>query len=540
MRVCTANQMSAIDAATIAAGTPGQELMERAGLAMTDHLLDFFEGLEQQAAVPGRALIICGKGNNGGDGLVVARYLCEADLSVAVMMLADREQLTPDTRLNYDRLPAGVDVLHPARDHWISAVGPLLAEAAVVVDAIFGTGITPPLQEPYVGLINTINDSGVPSVALDIPSGVNGDDGVVNPVALAADLTITVGLPKRGLLLAPGRDFTGEVEVVDIGFPADICAEHSPNHHWLSRYDYLGLLPPRTTHCHKYDFGRLVILAGSRAYGGAAHLAGLGALRSGVGLVKVAVPMELVESIRVGLPETLAVGLATTETGTIGAVPSDMMENLLESQNALVLGPGLGSHPETDAWVTGFLGQLACPAVVDADGLGAFSRTGCQPRFGSDQVILTPHAGELGRLLGMKSSEVEARRFELLPELAARWGVVLMLKGSPSLIAAPDGRLFFNTSGDDALAKGGSGDALSGLLGGLLAQGISALEAALLGAYVHGLAGTLAAGTSSPRSVLVREIANAMGPVFGAMEKEASSHAVLRQKLWPVISKEVE
>ncbi len=540
MRICTAKQMSAIDTATIAAGVPGSELMERAGRAMTDHLLDFMDTLELSDEKAGRVLVICGKGNNGGDGMVVARCLGQEGLSVAVMLLADREEMTPDTQLNYDRLPPEVDVLHPARDHWTGALHPLLAEADLVVDAIFGTGINPPLRAPYVELIDAINDSGAPSVALDIPSGVNGDNGRVDPVALAADLTLTVGLPKRGLLLAPGRDFTGAIEVVDIGFPENICQQNSSNHHWLSRAEYLALLPPRPTHCHKFDFGRLVVLAGSRTYGGASFLAGLGGLRSGVGLVKMAVPRELVESTRVGLPETLVVGMATTESGTIEPVPPEILEELLEKQNAVVLGPGLAANGDTDAWVVDFLSGLEQPVVVDADGLGAFSRLGREPHFASEQVILTPHAGELARLVGLSVPEILARRFELLPELAGRWNVVLMLKGSPSLIAAADGRIFFNPTGDDALARGGSGDVLSGLLGGLLAQGIFPLNAALLGAYVHGLAGSLAAEASSPRSVLVRETAHAIGSVFGAMEKEASSQATLRRQLWPISNEDKE
>lgn len=538
MRVCTAAQMAAIDAETIAAGTPGLELMERAGTAMAAEVLEFLADTRQEhdhhhESLP-RVLVICGKGNNGGDGLVTARHLSNAGLPVVVMMLADHEQMAPSTRTNFNRLPDSVDLLQPAKEHWSDAVGPLLDEADLVVDAIFGTGVKPPLRGAYLPLIEEINDSGVPSVALDVPSGVDGDGGVVDPVALAADLTVTVGLPKRGLLLPPGRDFAGEIKVVDIGFPPEICERLTAEHHWLGRQDYLELLPPRPTHAHKYDFGRLVILAGSRAYGGAAHLAGLGALRSGVGLVKMAVPLELVAATRVGLPEALAVGLATTNAGTIAPLPAEVSQTVLADQQAVVLGPGLAADPATDAWVVQMVAELDRPLVLDADGLGSFSRSGKEPHFVSGQVILTPHAGELGRLLGISSAEVMARRWELVPELARRWRVVLMLKGSPSLIAAPDGRLFFNAAGDDALARGGTGDVLAGLLGGLLAQGAPALEAALLGAYVHGLAGSLAAEQSSPRSVLVREVAAALGPVFGALEKEASAHGELRRRLWPI------
>ena len=529
MRVCTAQQMAAIDSETIAQGLPAIELMERAGQAMAELLVEFIEDHES-----GPVLILCGKGNNGGDGLVVARLLSEAGHCVEVMMLADRGDLTADAATNYDRLPARIDLLHPPKKHWLGALKPLLQDAAVVVDAIFGTGINPPLREPYIELIAAVNDSGVATVALDIPSGVSGDDGMVDPVALAADFTITVGMPKHGLLLAPGRDFVGDLEVVDIGFPADICLKNSPNHHWLSSHDYLGFLPPRPTQGHKYNFGRVTVLAGSRSYGGAAHLAGMGALRSGAGLVKMAVPMELVESTRVVLPEAVTVGLAATEAGTIEPVSSTMLDNLLDKQQAVVLGPGLAADAATDGWVVDFLANLELPVVVDADGLSAFSRLGVKPSFGSQDVILTPHAGELACLCGLTVSEVMAQRFDLVPELAARWGVVLMLKGSPSVMAGPDKRLFFNASGDDALARGGSGDVLSGLLGGLLAQGSDPLEAALLGAYVHGLAGSFAANDGSPRSVLVRETATAIGPVFGAMEEAASSDSALRKKIWPL------
>ncbi len=533
MRVCTAWQMATIDAETIAGGITGLELMERAGKAMVGHLLEFLEDLPS-----GKVLILCGQGNNGGDGLVMARLLCEVGFSVEVMMLADSIDLKGDSAVNYARLPARVNLLHPPRKHWLGALKPLLKEVVVVVDAIFGTGVTLPLHQPYVDLISAVNNSDVPTVSVDIPSGVNGDDGRVNPVAMDAELTITVGLPKRGLLLAPGRDFVGDLEVIDIGFPKEICLKNSSNHHCLAGDDYLEMLPPRPTQGHKYNFGRVTVLAGSRAYGGAAHLAGMGALRSGVGLVKMAVPMELVESTRVLLPEAVIVGLATSEAGTIDAVPQAMMKNLLSKQQAVVLGPGLDSDPVTDAWVVDFLARLELPVVVDADALNAFTRLGVKPYFRSPKVILTPHAGELAGMCGLNSDEVIDRRFDLVPELAARWQVVLMLKGSPSIIAEPGGKLFYNSSGDDALARGGSGDVLSGLIGGLLAQGKDPLDAVLLGAYIHGVAGSVAASSGSSRSVLVRETAQAIGPVFGAMEEEANGHPELRQLIRPLQIKE--
>ena len=546
MRVCTAAQMGLIDRDTIDGGTAGEILMERAGRAMTEVLLGALDDLVapghddgcgcthggETAEVAPVIAVICGKGNNGGDGLVMARLLNEVGLTVRVMLLCPESDLSPDARLNFDRLPDGIDVDQPDREAWAEAAAVLLAEADLLVDAIFGTGIKPPLRGAYVELIGAINDAGVPCLAVDIPSGVAGDDGRVSPDAVAADLTVTVGLPKRGLLLAPGRDFCGEIEVVDIGFPAETCHRYAPDHHWLPREDYLALLPPRPSDVHKYRCGTALLVAGSKAYGGAAHLAGLGALRSGAGLITVAAPVCLETALRVGLPEALIAPLAMTESGTLAPPAQPVWQDLLQKKTAVAVGPGLGADPATDAWLTSALAELDRPVVIDADGLGAYARNGAVPAFTHDQVILTPHAGELAALLGTTSAEVIDRQLELVPELAQRWNVVLMLKGSPSLIAAPDGRLFFNASGDDALARGGSGDVLTGLLAGLLAQGCDALAAALLGAYVHGLAGTLAAEGRSTRSVLVREIADGIGPVFEAMEREASSDATLRRRIW--------
>jgi len=532
--------MAAIDRETIEGGVSGLELMERAGTAMTEVLLemlseghdhdhDHAEGDEAPAVV-----ILCGKGNNGGDGLVMARLLAEEGCRVAVMLLARPTELAPDAMTNFDLLPEEVDTVTADPADWPAEFAVLAADCDVVVDAIFGTGITPPLRGPYVDLIRAVNDTGVRCLAVDIPSGVSGDDGRVDPVAVGADLTVTVGLPKRGLLLAPGRDFAGDIEVVDIGFPEEICDRHSDDVHWLPRRDYLDLLPPRPGTIHKYRSGTVCVLAGSRAFGGAAHLAGMGALRSGAGLVSVAVPGCLETATRVLLPEALTRVLPETGSGTVAPLAEPAAEELVAGQRALAVGPGLGTDPATDEWLTDWLAGLDRPLVLDADGLGAFARLGREPSFASGEVVLTPHPGELARLVGLTSAEVEEDKFRLVPELAARWNVVLMLKGSPSIVGAPDGRVFLNASGDDALARGGSGDVLTGLIGGLLAQGLTALDAALLGAYVHGLAGTRAAEGRSTRGVLVREVADAIGPVFETLEKEASGIADLRERIWPL------
>ena len=294
------------------------------------------------------------------------------------------------------------------------------------------------------------------------------------------------------------------------------------------------MLPPRPTFAHKLTCGALLVLAGSRAYGGAAHLAGLGALRAGVGLLTMAVPGCLEASLRAGLPEAIVRALPMSDRETIAPLAAVVLDDLLARQHALALGPGLGDDPATDRLVIDLLRERDVPAVVDADALNAFARLGVVPAFASDRVVLTPHPGELARLTGLEAREVVARRFALVPELAARWHVVLLLKGSPTLIATPDGTLHVNPLGDDALARGGAGDVLTGLIGALLAQGLAAREAALLGALVHGLAGERAAQARGRRGLLTREIADEVAGALQDLESAAWQDAGLRRQLWPV------
>jgi len=519
MLVCTARQMAEIDRETIASEVAGEVLMERAGEAITAVLL------RRHGERPGRhtekVLVVCGKGNNGGDGLVIARLLAQRGWQVTVLLLAAGDTLSADARLNYDRLPAGVTLVEPPRNEWAERAAELSEVADLVVDAVFGTGIAPPLRGPYVALIAALNAASVPIYAVDVPSGVSADTGAVDPIAVDAALTITVGLPKLGLLLPPGRDLVGELEVVDIGFSAAVCRRHAPDWHYLQRRDYAALLPPRSTSAHKYDCGSLLVLAGSRTYGGAAVLTGLGALRSGVGLVTMGIPTCLETPVRTNLVEAIVAPLPMTAAETIAPLDVTALAALTERKQALALGPGFGADPDTDRFVIDLVGQMKLPLVLDADGLSAFARSRTEPAFGSDQVVLTPHAGELGRLIGRPAAEVVTDRLTLVPELARRWGVTLLLKGSPSLIADPQGRLTFNPVGDDALASGGSGDVLTGLIGGLLAQGMAAVEAALLGAYLHGLGGRIASRRIGRRSVLARELADAAGLALGHLEDVA-------------------
>jgi len=521
MRVATSAGMAAIDRETIEGGVPGRELMERAGREMTWQLLREFPAL----APPARVGVVCGKGNNGGDGLVVARLLENLGFEVRVLLLAAAADLAPDARANFDRLPPGVEVDTPAPELWADRAGDLCADADLVVDAVFGTGVALPLRPDHAALFAALNDGGTPVASLDLPSGVGGDDGAVDPVAVRADATITVGWPKLGLLLPPGRDHAGSLSVVDIGFDDDACARHTGPRHWLLPADYAELLPARPADTHKYEAGTVLVLAGSARFGGAALLAALGALRSGAGLVTLALPREHAVAAASFVPEAPAVALPTGPRGGLLPVAGDELAGLLRRQRALALGPGLGDDPGTARFVVDLLASSPLPAVVDADALTAFARLGLPPRRDAGPTVFTPHAGELSRLAGLDPDDLAVRRLDLVPELAARWGVVLVAKGSPTLVAAPDGLLWFNPTGHDALAHGGTGDVLTGLIGGLLAQGCEPLDAALLGCWLHGRAGELAAAAGSRRAVLAREVADRLPAAFAELEAAAGGRA---------------
>ncbi len=514
MRVATSGQMAAIDRDTIASGVPGLELMERAGREMTFALLDAFPDLDPPAGVA----VLCGKGNNGGGGLVVARRLDELGFEVTVVMLAGPDDLSPDARANFDRLPVDVEIRTPDRSEWAEEVARLCVENDVLVDAVFGTGITPPLRRDHAELFAAVDRRVITVASLDMPSGVSGDDGTVDPVAVRADVTLTVGLPKLGLLLPPGRDHAGTVTVLDIGFPDEICAAHASDLDSPTADEIAALLPPRPGGLHKYSAGTALVTAGSDRYGGAALLAAHGALRSGAGLITLVLPDRHAPTALGYAPEALVRGLPEGDGGGMADPGSAGLADLLGRQAAWGIGPGLGDDPATAAWVVAALQRTALPVVVDADALRAFGRTGSELRFGAERAILTPHAGELADLCGVGVTEAVVDRFDLASQLAGRTGAVVVAKGAPTLVAGPDGERVLNPTGHDALAHGGTGDVLTGLLTGLLAQGLDALDAAVLGCWLHGRAGELCADDGTRRSVLAREVADRLPDAFAELE----------------------
>ena len=480
--VLSPEEMRRMDAYTIETlGVPSSTLMELAGKGVAEALEEALGGVEGKAVV-----VVSGKGNNGGDGLVAARWLHFKGARVKVFLLAEKAKLKGDPKtylapLEKLGVPV-VEVLEPSEEAERE-----VAEADAVVDAVFGTGFSGEPRGVYAWAISKINETQGLIVAVDIPSGVEGETGKVHGEAVAADLTVTMAHPKLGHYLYPGRLFTGELRVVDIGIPPSLDA--TATRFLLEAEDVGSWLPRRWGPENKRHFGRLAVVAGSWQYSGAALLAAAGALRSGVGLLYLVVPESLKPHLVGRLPEAILVEAPERE-GSFSPGLSEVVKGL--EPDAVVLGPGLGRKPWTREAVLEALRELQVPVVLDADGLWAVSGE-LDEVLGERQesLVLTPHPGEMRFLVGGEPAEIDAERVKVA-EGFARPGAVLVLKGAPTVIAEP-GLTYLNPTGNPGMAVGGSGDVLAGVIGSLLAQGVPPLQAAAAGAFLHGLAGDKAA-----------------------------------------------
>jgi NAD(P)H-hydrate epimerase len=480
--VLTPAEAGALDRASQARGIAAATLMENAGR----------EVASVAAAVAGgtygtRAVVVCGKGNNGGDGLVAARYLARWGTRVTVLMLEDAGDLREPAATNLARL-SGTAVR--VRGFSRSLLDRELARSDVAVDAIFGTGFRGLPEDEWAEAIEGLNQGGAPIVAVDIPSGVSGDTGAVEGAAVWADATVTFGAAKTGVVLLPGAERAGIVEVADIGFPHDLLTGDL----WLlEEGDVAWLLPTRAIETHKRASGVAFVVGGSRLMTGAVCLAAAAASRVGAGLVTVAVPEGILPVVQTAVREATFLPLPETAAGTISPEASDLLTERLAQADALALGPGMTTHEETGAWIREMVASAPVPIVLDADGLNAFAGRAADLATHRTELVLTPHAGEFARLSGGTAREVEGDRVGHVRRLAAQTGATVLLKGTRTLIGTPDGHVRVNTTGGPFLATGGTGDVLTGAIAGLLARGLAPIDAASAAAFVHGRAGALAA-----------------------------------------------
>ena len=488
-----AEQMRATDRWAIETlGIPSLDLMERAG-----------EGLAavvaQQAPV-GRVVIVCGKGNNGGDGLVTARLLRAAGREVDVLAVWPPAELRGDAAEQLHRLSAEPGVFDAAR----------LEGAAVIVDALLGTGATGAPRDPAGAVIEAINAAGAPVVAADIPSGVDASTGEVAGAAITAVATATFHGAKPGLWIRPGKEHAGEVRVIDIGIPAGSPIEA---HCALIDADVLADVPRRGPASTKFTSGNLFVIGGSTGLTGAPTMSALAAMRSGAGYVTVGAPTHLEPTFSVRLLEAMMVGLPG-ESGLTEEAVEPALE-AIERADAVVLGPGLGRTDGARAFARALFERIEVPLVIDADGLNALAAVFPEPLpRRRAPTVLTPHAGELGRLLDVESSEIERRRLHHARDAAARSGAIVVLKGDDTLVCSPEGEEAISRGGAPALATAGTGDVLSGVTGALLAKRLPPVQAARAAVFAHLRAGRLAAEPHGPDSVIASDVIQQLPAAF--------------------------
>ncbi|HTQ95294.1 MAG TPA: NAD(P)H-hydrate dehydratase [Candidatus Acidoferrum sp.] len=523
MKALTAAEMREVDRLTAENfGVSGEQLMESAGRSVAEGFLEQYA--HKMSHAPGRIAVLCGKGNNGGDGFVVARYLKEEAEEVHVYLFANPEELKGDAAKNFERWRVLGDVaLIRTAQEWEKA-WPEVSTAEVIIDALLGTGVRGAASGLIGRAIDEINrfsrnaTAVCPAwiVAVDTPSGLLSDGEAASGTVIQAHWTFTFTAPKIGQLVSPQSSSCGQLVVCDIGSPPALVEETGRGTLRWSGPDEFSRLPfIRPAESNKGLFGRVLVVAGSLGKCGAAVMSGYAAMRAGAGLVTIATPDVVLPQVSAAHPEYMTEPLASTMDGTIAffSIKSGRFTQVLKGISILAIGPGIGQHPETQDFVRSVAAEAEVPIILDADGLNAFAGSGDLLRTKKTKsLVITPHPGEMARLLGTTIPEVQKDRVNTAASAAKKWDAVVLLKGSHTVIAAPDGQVFINTTGNPGLAKGGSGDVLTGLLAGLIAQfGTDDLPRIVaLGAYLHGLAADLLVESTDPSGILASEVAHAI------------------------------
>ena len=499
LKVVSVEDMRRLEREAEGMGLPGPALMENAGRAVSDAILRRYP-----PTVYPHVLVLAGPGNNGGDALVAARHLHDAGARVTVYRVNRPPVMDAKVALLEQR---GIRLINQADDLGLVELGDAVDGSDLIVDGVLGTGRARPIAGALADLLDRVNArrSGAPVIAIDLPTGVDADTGAADPHALRADLTITLGHPKKGLLMGAAVDLTGELAVADIGIPLTL-SDPLPTD-YADATMIRPLLPARPRSAHKGTFGRVLIVAGSRLYTGAPVLAALGAEHVGAGLVTLACPASIRDALAVHTLETTFLPLPDDGGGVLAPSSLEPLDSVLDSYAAVLVGPGLGRAAPTEAFLQGLLARLrsrSMPVVIDADALTLLASW---PRWWEQlpaRAILTPHPGEMQRLTG---AEVHPDRIEQARNSARAWKTVLVMKGAYTVIALPNGRAIVLPFANPALATAGTGDVLAGAILGLLGQGLETDAAALVGGFLHGAAGEMVRDALGPAGVLAAEVA---------------------------------
>lgn len=489
MKIVTAHTMQELDRRAIEEyGIPGRDLMEQAGRGCAEHILAAYGNRRGK-----RAIILAGKGNNGGDGYVIARHLLEKEWQVLVIILAEQEHIHGEALTNLVLLPEEILSFCPNEGELTEKHADDLQTADVLIDALLGTGLRSDLHGVYLEAVELINAAPGKVVAVDIPTGIHGTTGRILGQAVRANMTVTFAMAKLGQILYPAAELVGRLVIVDIGIPPQLM-EDSVGYDFLNEKLMAPLVQKRDRQAHKGVFGHCLIIAGSTGKTGAAALAANSAVRTGSGLVTLAIPESLNAILELKTTEAMTVPLPDAGSGHLSTHAIVTIEMLLAGKNALAIGPGIDQRPASVTVVQNLVENISLPMVIDADGLNALAEDlTVLHRRKSNNIVLTPHPGEMARLIGSSIPDVAAIRISLAQEFARTYGVYLVLKGARTIIAAPSGMAAINGSGNPGMASGGMGDVLTGIIVSLLGQGFTTWNACRLGVYIHGLAGDLVA-----------------------------------------------
>jgi len=508
MRIITGSEMKRLDLwAEKERKIPSLLMMENAGRSVALKIQELYPGKGQRK---GNYLFLIGKGNNGGDALVAARHLCQQGFEVKLFFLFPLDSLQGIVLKNWQLLEdLGVKGHYLADEHSFYLYKLSLNNCFLVIDGIFGTGFRDKLPSNIERTIDVVNNSSCPVLAIDVPSGVDADFGYVSNKCVRADYTVTFAWSKRGLVLYPAKKYVGQLFITDISFPRDAVALLDNEEYYVDAEFARVLLPERDEEGHKNTFGHAVVIAGSPGMMGAAYLASKGVLRSGAGMVTACVPTSFADIFDLALTEALTQGVSETKKRTISATGWSEIKKILPGKKVVIFGPGLGTDEQNQRLLQEVI-QVAIPVVIDADGLNVLAKDVGVLKLAKAPLILTPHPGEMARLLETTVEKVQENRVQMAIQAAVSFNAVVVLKGAATIIATPDKKVFINSTGSSALATAGSGDVLAGAIGGLIAQGIALLEAAILGVYIHGLAGEILAKEKGLRGVLAGDVVEAL------------------------------
>jgi len=516
MKLVAAEQMRSLDRAAIGeGGIPSLDLMEMAGSSVADAVVRIMPSSDG-----GRIFVVAGKGNNGGDGLVAARNLALRGYDVDVAILADSNSLSVDARANFERLSeTNVRVVFIDDESKLHDVVSKSSDVKIIIDAILGTGIKNDVRGLSASAIDIINAGSKRVVSADMPSGISSDTGMAMGRAVKATVTVTFGLPKIGLFVGDGPAHAGRIIVADIGIPKEYVNAVDAKYEMIDDIMVKRHFRPRRADGHKGNYGHVVVFAGSRGHLGAGYLACMASLKFGSGLATYCLPKSTFAKFDTRYPEIMCDAIEDSESGEFVSSSLEEALAILNKKSAAVIGPAIGTSDETRRFLNGFVERASIPLVIDADGLNLLNISSFNT-YGKVR-ILTPHPGEMSRLMEKSTREIQSSRFESANKLARDTGAIVVLKGRGTVVASPDGRLAVNPTGNAGMATAGMGDALSGMIASLLGQGITAFEAACAAVYVHGLAGDVAADKIGERPLITSDVITCMSDVVLMLESSA-------------------